>query len=330
VAGRGRGDGSAAGNVSGVGVTVIAIEEHFWTPELALSEDTYHKAPWVEGLGDLGDMRLKRMDEAGIDLQVISHAPPAAQNLPPEQSVAASRRANDMLHEAVKAHPKRFAGFAALPTPDPKAAADELERCVTKLGFKGAMTHGLTHGAFIDEKRFWPIFERAEALGVPVYLHPAIPHPKILEIYFKDYPQMSRGAWGFTMETATAAMRLILSGVFDAYPKLQCILGHLGETVPFNLWRADGVLGVPKGLKKRYREYFCEHFHITTSGNYSWPAFQCCMLEMGVERIMFAVDYPYASNTDARKCFDAFPISAADKDRILHGNAEALLKLRSQ
>jgi len=129
------------------------------------------------------------------------------------------------------------------------------------------------------------------------------------------------------METATAAMRLILSGIFDAYPRLRIIMGHLGETVPANLWRADSVLGVPKGMKKRYREYFCEHFHITTSGNYSWPAFQCCMLEMGVDRILFAVDYPYASNVDARRCFDAFPISAEDKEKILRRNAQVLLKL---
>jgi len=129
-------------------------------------------------------------------VQVLSHAPPAAQNLPPAESVVAAKRANDMLHEAVRAHPTRFAGFAALPTPDPKASVEELERAVVKLGFKGAMVHGLTHGAFIDEKRFWPIFERAQALDVPIYLHPAIIHPKVFELYFKDYPQMKPRARG--------------------------------------------------------------------------------------------------------------------------------------
>ena len=152
-----------------------------------------------------------------------------------------ARGANDRLYETVRAHPDRFAAFAAIPTPDPKAAADELERTVTKLGFKGALVNGLTNGLFLDDKRFWPIFERAQALDVPLYMHPSIPHPAVIEAYYKDYvaqyPSLLRAAWGFTVETATQGVRLVLSGVFDAYPGLKIILGHLGEGLPFYLWR---------------------------------------------------------------------------------------------
>jgi predicted TIM-barrel fold metal-dependent hydrolase len=306
---------------------VVAIEEHFWTPELMLKGDAYHKEAWYQGLGDLGEMRLKQMDEAGIDLQVISHAPPAAQNLEREASIAAARRANDMLHEAVRLHPDRFSGFAALPTPDVKAACDEMERCITKLGFKGAMIHGLTHGAFIDEPRFWPIFERAQALDVPIYLHPAIPHPAVTEVYYKQHPALIRGAWGFTVECATSAIRLVVSGIFDKYPKLRIILGHLGETIPFHLWRTDKVLTRDLKMKRRFREYFCEHFWITTSGNFSHPALLCCVMEMGADRIIFSIDWPYSSNVEGREFIDTAPLSREDKDKILRHNAARLLRL---
>lgn len=159
-----------------------------------------------------------------------------------------TRRVNDRLHAAVSANPQRFAAFAALPTSDPVAAAEELERTV-KLGFKGAMIHGLANGLFIDDRRFWPIFERAEKLDVPIYPHPSVPHPAVMEAYYKDYakdyPMVIRAAWGFTVKTATQAIRLVLSGVFDAYPRLQIILGHLGETLPFLVWRIDHALARP-------------------------------------------------------------------------------------
>jgi 2,3-dihydroxybenzoate decarboxylase len=272
-------------------------------------------------------MRLKQMDEAGIDLQVISHAPPAAQNMEPEASRIESRRANDFLYEAVRMHPDRFAGFAILPTPDPKAAADELERAVTRYGFKGGMIHSLTQGHFIDEKRFRVIFERAQALGVPIYLHPAIPHAAVIDAYYKDHPALIRGAWGFTVEAATAAMRLIVSGIFDDYPDLRIVLGHLGETIPFHLWRTDKVLARDLPMKRRFRDYFCEHFYITTSGNFSQPALLCCVMEMGADRIIFSIDWPYSSNVEGREFVENAPLSREDKDKILRRNAARLLKL---
>src|SRR5215831_16506143 len=189
---------------------IIALEEHYFDPEVKqyiTGLDATHVPRIVERLDDVGELRLREMDEAGIDLQVLSHANPGLQKLDAETAVGLARRANDRLHETVLAHPDRFAAFAAIPTPDPKGAADELERTVTRLGFKGALVNGLTNGAFLDEKRFWPIFERAAALDVPLYLHPAIPHPAVVEAYYKDYveefPGILRAAWGFTVETAT-------------------------------------------------------------------------------------------------------------------------------
>jgi 2,3-dihydroxybenzoate decarboxylase len=278
----------------------------------------------------LGALRLKEMDEAGIDVQVLSHSAPATQKFDPETAVRLARLANDGLAEAVRAHPDRFAGFAALPTPDPKAAADELERAVTKLGFKGAMVHGLTNGLFLDDKRFWPIFERAEALDVPLYMHPAVPHPAVIDAYLKDYveqyPNFVRAAWGFTMETATQGIRLVLSGVFDQYPRLKIILGHLGEGLPFLLWRIDHTLA-RDGRMTSFREQFCEHFWITTSGNFSHPALLCCVMEMGVDRILFSVDWPFVQNKPGTQWMKDVPLSAEDKAKILSGNAKRLLKM---
>ncbi len=310
---------------------VVAIEEHFWTPNLqaeAMIGVPAGLTPhWYTGLSDLADRRLKEMDEAGIEFQVIAHAPPGAQNKPAEESVRLSREANDMLYEACRAHPDRFGGFALLPTPDPEAAADELERTVTKYGFKGAMIHGLTHGSFTDEKRFWCIYERAAALNVPIYIHPGPPHPAVIDAYFKDYPTMVGAGIGFTFETATHAIRLSICGLFDKFPSLRIILGHMGEGLPFLLWRCDMALSRDKGLKRKFQDYFREHFYITTSGNFSYPALTCVAAEMSTDRILFAVDWPYASNKEGREFIDNAPLSPHDKDKILRHNTAKLLRL---
>ena len=229
---------------------VIAIEEHYWDAELV--QDLHRRGirhgpgPQQERLFDLGALRLKEMDETGIDIQVISHGAPSAQKLSGDGAVALVQRVNDRLAAACAANPKRFLGFAALPTCDPKAAADELERCVTKHGFKGAMMHGLANGVFLDGKQFWPIYERAEKLDVPIYFHPGLPDARVMEAYYndyaKDFPMVVRAAWGYTVETATTAIRMVLSGVFEKHPKLKVIIGHLGET-----------LAVP-GLARRPRD----------------------------------------------------------------------------
>jgi predicted TIM-barrel fold metal-dependent hydrolase len=312
---------------------VIALEEHYYDRELAATFDGPEgRAPETRRrLDDLGELRLKEMDEAGIDVQVISHGAPSTQRLDAEAAVRLARNANDRLHAAISAHPDRFAAFAALPTPDPKAAADELERTVTRLGFKGAMVHGLTNGVFFDDKRFWPIFERAQALDVPLYVHPAVPHRAVVEAYYRDYlsdfPTLQTAAWGFTVETATQGIRLILSGVLDAYPNVKIILGHMGEGLPFLLWHIDHALSRPGNRPVSFRERFSQHFYITTSGNFSTPALLCSIMELGVDRILFSVDWPFVPNLPGTKWMNELQLSAEDKTKILSGNAKRLLNM---
>jgi predicted TIM-barrel fold metal-dependent hydrolase len=313
---------------------IIALEEHYWDAELAATftgVEAGRPGDIHARLHDLGALRIKEMDEAGIDLQVLSHGAPSAQKLSGDNAVALTRRVNDRLDAAVKAHPKRFAAFAALPTIDPAAAADELERTV-KLGFKGAMIHGLGNGVFMDDKRFWPIYERAEKLDVPIYLHPSLPHQAVMDAYYKDYakdfPMVVRAAWGYTVETATTAIRMVLSGVFEKHPKLKIILGHLGETLPFLVWRVDTALARPGSARQAgFRDVFCNNFWITTSGNFSDPALLCCVMEMGVDRILFSVDYPFVPNAPAVEWMKTIPFSDADKAKMLSGNVTRLLRL---
>jgi predicted TIM-barrel fold metal-dependent hydrolase len=312
---------------------VIALEEHYYDRELVATFDGPEgRAPETRRrLDDLGDLRIKEMDEAGIDVQVISHGAPSTQRLDAETAVRLARNVNDRLAQAIAEYPDRFAAFAALPTPDPKAAADELERTVTQLGFKGAMVHGLTNGVFFDDKRFWPIFERAQALDVPLYVHPAVPHSAVVEVYYQDYladfPTLRTAAWGFTVETATQGIRLVLSGVFDSYPDVKIILGHMGEGLPFLLWRIDHALSRPGNRSVSFREQFSQHFYITTSGNFSTPALLCSMMELGVDRILFSVDWPFVPNIPGTKWMNELQLSAEDKIKILSGNAKRLLKM---
>ena len=313
---------------------VIAIEEHYWDLEVSAqltTADAGGPSAIRERLEDLGELRIREMDEAGIDVQVLSHAPPATQRMEPEMSVALSIGANDRLAEFVATQPDRFAAFAALPTPDPRAAAAELERTVTQHGFKGAMIHGLTDGVFIDDERFWPIFERAEALDVPLYIHPAMPHPAVVDAYYQpyieDFPGFLTAGWGFTVETATAGIRIVLSGVLDAYPNTKIILGHMGEGLPFLLWRIDSALSRPGNQPLSFRDAFSEHFYITTSGNFSDPALLCSIQEMGVDRILFSVDYPFVPNPPGVEWIESVHLNNEDKDKILNGNAKKLLRM---
>jgi predicted TIM-barrel fold metal-dependent hydrolase len=313
---------------------VIAIEEHYWDAEMAshfTGIEAGRPGPIQKRLDDLGALRIQEMDDAGIDIQVLSHGAPSAQKISADIAIDLTRRVNERLHAAIAGFPSRFAAFAALPTADPPAAADELERCVTRLGFKGAMIHGMAHGKFVDAKEFWPIYARAEQLDVPIYLHPSLPHAAVTEAYYADYaktfPMVVRPAWGYTVETATAAIRMVLSGVFDAHPRLKIILGHLGETLPFLVWRIDQALSRPGQKSLSFREVFCGNFYITTSGNFSNPALLCCVMEMGVDRILFAVDWPFVENTAATQWMAAAPLCEEDKAKILGGNAKRLLHM---
>jgi predicted TIM-barrel fold metal-dependent hydrolase len=320
--------------VSIAGLRVIALEEHYLDPAVAAhfaGLDAKLGPPIVRKLENVAEDRLLDMDQAGIDVQILSHAAPAVQRVDAGTAVTLAREANDRLHSMVELAPQRFGAFAMLPTPDPSAAAAELERCVDRLGFKGAMIHGLTHGAFFDERRFWPIFERAQALRVPLYIHPANPHPSVIEAYFKDYatafPSLLNAGCGFTIETAVAGIRLILSGVLDAYPELDVVLGHLGEGIPFLLWRIDHALTRPGNAPVAFRDTFRHRFHVTTSGFFSDPALQCCIQELGADRILFSVDYPFAENALGTAWMERVSLSGHDKAKILHGNATRLLRL---
>ena len=312
---------------------VIALEEHYWDEELSKTYtggEAGRPGEQLTRLFDTGALRLKEMDDANIDIQVLSHGAPSTQKLPAETAAAVTRGVNDRLHKIVAAHPQRFAAFAALPTAVPDAAADELERTAA-LGFKGAMLHGLSGGSFLDDKKFWPIYARAEKLDLPIYMHPSLPHPNVIDTYYKDYvkdfPMITRATWGYTVETATLAIRLVLSGVFDKYPKLKIILGHLGETLPFLVWRIDMTLKRPGGKEARFRDIFCNNFYVTTSGNFSNPALLCCGMEMGIDRILFAIDWPFVPNPPGTTWMESVPLCDEDKAKILSGNAKRILKM---
>ena len=320
---------------------VITLEEHFWTDALTEANRTAPSAglsvprlgPLAADLRDLGSRRLADMDAAGIDVQVLSVAPPGTQDLDPATAVQLSRQANDRLAEAVGEHPDRFAGFATLPTPDPEAAAAELERTVTGYGFKGALINGHTGGRFLDDEKFWPIFEGAQALGVPVYLHPTYPTAQLMELYYQGFDErvsatLATGGWGWHAETGLHVLRIILGGVFDRFPGLQMIIGHMGENLPFSLARADERLTpVATGLKRRVGDYFRDHFYVTTSGYFTDAPLLCTLMVLGADRILFSVDYPFSSNGRGRAFLDGTPISEADREKIAHGNAERLLGL---
>ncbi len=322
----------------------IAIEEHFLANGFreVMNRDASsqgrgsNEAPAAElqaKLGDLGSIRLKDMDADGIDLQVISHTVSGIVLLLGSEGVRLAREANDQLAAAVAAHPTRFAGFATLPMTDPEAAADELERAVRSLGFKGAMINGTTHGRFLDDPSFLPILERAVALNVPIYVHPGVPPAAVREAYYAGFDpavnfSLSTAGWGWHSEVGIHALRLILAGVFDRLPTLQIIIGHMGEMIPFMLARIKNVLTpVANHLQRSVPEYFLQNFSITTSGFFTDPPLLLALQIMGADRIMFAVDYPYSTNEQGRVFLDRAPISPADKEKISHLNAERLLKL---
>jgi 2,3-dihydroxybenzoate decarboxylase len=313
---------------------IIALEEHYADAELTATFDAADasKAPAIRNrLDDVGALRLKEMDEAGIALQVLAHNSPATQHLEAARAVPIARSVNDRLHAIVDTHPDRFAAFAALPTDDPAAAADELERTVTKLQFKGAMLHGLSRGEWFDHPRFLPIFERAAALDVPIYLHPSNPHADVVRAYYQEYakehPMFTRAAWGYTVEIATQAIRLVLSNVFEKCPNLKIVLGHLGETLPFLMERIDESLSRNPKFGRSFRKEFCSHFYVTTSGNFSTPALLCSLMELGIDRVLFSVDWPYVENNKGVEWMAKVPLSQEDKDKIMFGNAKRLLRL---
>ena len=319
---------------------IVALEEHFILPreQASLPPGAHRGSDRERLLGfdvvaeliDLGDRRIAAMDAAGISMQVLSHNQPGCQALDASAAVPMAGEVNDLLFEAVKAHPGRFEGFAALPTADPAAAVRELERAVTKLGFKGAMINGHTRGRFLDEKQFWSIFECAEGLGVPIYLHPSRPQSAVMQAYFDGYEELALAAWGFGIETGVHFLRLLFAGVLDAFPDLKFILGHLGEGLPFMLHRINDqtrLAAARRGLKKAPAQYLTENLVVTCSGNFSAPAFLCTVSALGVDNVLFSVDWPYESNAAAVDFLLRQPLAPRDLEKIAHLNAERILRL---
>ena len=320
----------------------ITLEEHFASPgffdgpgkdlkERALKFGD-RAARLIEQLSDLGDKRIAEMDAAGIDTQVLSLTSPGVEQLEAASAIALAREANDFLADAITRNPTRFAGFAALPTAAPGKAADELERMVREHGFKGAVINGHCRGRYLDDRFFWPILERAEVLNVPIYLHPTPPPQAVIDASYAGFApivtEMFAGpGWGWHIETAIHVIRMVLGGVFDQYPKLQIVIGHMGETLPFMLQRLDVMPMAMTKTNRTISAYLRENVHYTFSGFNFTPTFLDLLLQVGVDRILFSADHPYASMAQARAFLDQLPVCAADKERISHGNAERLLGL---
>jgi gamma-resorcylate decarboxylase len=320
----------------------IALEEHFnvsafdaEVPEY-VSRDPEARKDIRRRLFDVHAMRLEDMDAAGISRCLLSLTAPGVQAEPdPERAVSGARQANDALAEIIAANPARYSGFAALPMQDTRAAVTELERCAEELGLSGVLLNGYTNigdrktGAYYDHERFLPFWERVESLNIPVYLHPRDPLPSS-NGSFAGRPELAGPAWTFTVETATHALRLITSGLFDRFPGLQIVLGHLGETLPFNVWRTENRLarsGVARDFRKPLGDYLRTNFYVTTSGDFDTVAFNASLAVLGPDRIMFSVDYPYESMHEAAEWFDTTPLEKEDRHKIGHENAEKLFGL---
>jgi predicted TIM-barrel fold metal-dependent hydrolase len=319
---------------------LITLEEHYRAPALRSVgglPDPPPDSPLAEiqaKLDDLGDQRLADMDAGGIDIQVISHGAPGTEQIEPADAVELAREANDYLAASIAPHPDRLAAFATLPTGAPQEAADELERTTAEYGFKGALINGHVRGRFLDDRFFWPIFERAERLSLPIYLHPTPPPPAVRDAYYGGLPPqvaqtLSTAGWGWHVDTGLHVLRLIVGGVFDEYPGLQMIIGHMGEALPFLLARSSRVLRQQAGLARPLEDYVAANLHFTTSGMFTYPPLTCLLEVVGADRVMFSVDYPYSSNAEGREFVLGAPISEADREKVGFANAARLLGLGS-
>jgi predicted TIM-barrel fold metal-dependent hydrolase len=289
------------------------------------------------------------MDEAGIDVQILSHATPSAEGLEPSLSRELTKQANDTVAAVVSKHPDRFLGFATLPMVDPAAAARELERTVRNLGFVGALINGHVNGRYLDDKFFWPVFECAEALGVPIYLHPQMPPKPVIDAYYSGFAPnvsgfLSIAGLGWHIDTGIHCIRLILGGVFDRFPALQIITGHHFEALGWMAWRTDYGLppGRNGGLKRTVKEYLRENFYggilcgeymnqepgaMDKSWSLSYQAYLSMANTIGIDRVLFTTDHPYGSMKAARAFFEQMPNNANDKEKIAHLDAERLLSV---
>lgn len=331
----------------------IAVEEAFVTEEIArewkkvlsgkcvepgfrmMGSSILGEGPVAEKvhsrLIDVGVGRIAQMDADGIDMAVLSITSPGVQVFDGVTATRLAENANDVLSAAISAYPARLAGLAAIAPQNPEGAAKELQRAIRTLGMKGYLINSHTMGEYLDDAKFWSIFEAADALDVPLYLHPREPAPSMVTP-FLDYGLYFAG-WGFAVETATHALRLIMSGLFDRFTKLKIVLGHMGEGLPFWLQRIDNryllqvKIGAVRKLPRLPSEYFQDHFFITTSGVMSAPALQLSIDVLGEEKIMFAADYPYESVEDGVKFMNEVNITDTQRRKIFSDNAIRIFAL---
>ena len=336
---------------------LICIEEHVVDAELgkavypALQAEAGYMADWESRVTDVpvdngrpalisfkdslalardaGAGRIANMDQYGIDVQVLSCST-AAQLAPADVAVDLVRAANDRMAAAVHANPGRLGGFAALPWQHPEAAADELERSVKDLGFVGALLQGRPGRTFLDDERYAPVLSKLHELKVPLYLHPGFPLLQVQEPYYGGLDKeisarLSLFGWGWHNEAGIQVIRMMLSGQFDKFPNLQVISGHWGEMVPFYLQRLDDTIPLAASrLSKTITETYKQHVYVTPSGMLDVPHFEFTYKVLGVDRILYSIDYPYVTLTGSREFLESLPISQADKEKIAHGNAEKL------
>src|SRR5712691_5541816 len=320
----------------------IGLEEHFAIPDtLNDSRGFLPDDVWPvlrHRLIDIQDDRLREMDRHGMEMMILSLNAPAIQAiLDPARANDIARKANDFLAAEVAKRPDRFQALAALPMQEPELAARELARCVNELGFKGALVNGFSqlndkdNALYYDAPQYRPFWQVVEKLDVPFYLHPRSPLPSQAKIY-EGHAWMIGPAWGFGAETSVHALRLMASGLFDSYPRLQIILGHLGEGLPYSLWRVDHCNSWVASrhnypAKKKIADYFCANFHLTVAGNFHTPTLIAAMLEIGADRILFSTDWPFEDIGRAAEWFDHATISEADRVKIGRTNALKLFKL---
>jgi 2,3-dihydroxybenzoate decarboxylase len=320
----------------------IALEEHFAIDTTLSDSQVFGAHVWDTlrpRLLDIQDTRLREMDKHGVEMMILSLNAPAVQAIHDvKHAIAVARAANDHLAAEVRKRPERFAAFAALPMQDPEAAAAELTRCVNQLGFVGALVNGFSQAGtpdtvlYYDLPQYRPFWKTVVALGVPFYLHPRNPLPSWTKFY-EGHSWMLGPNWAFAAETAVHALRLIGSGLFDECPRLKIVLGHLGEGIPVQLWRIDGRNGWMKephryAAKQNVAHYFRAHFYITTSGNFHTPSLSNVVTEMGSDRVMFSVDWPFEAVEEAALWFDKADIAEADRIKIGRENAVKLFKLK--
>lgn len=318
----------------------IALEEHFAMSEsVGASYAGKRPSAFQSQIEEIGSGRIAEMDRGGVQLSILSLVAPGIQAVPnASEAISGARRANDHLAENIAKYPKRLKGFAAIPLQDPQAAAQELTRCVKELGFCGALANGFSQvgnadsAVYYDLPRYRPFWATVEQLGVPFYLHPREPLVTRQQAY-EGHPWLVGSAWGFGAETAVHALRLMGSGLFDEYPKLRIIVGHLGEGVPFSVWRVDHRVSKladanlrPK-TKLPISQYLRENFYVTTSGNFRTQALIDVMMEVGADRVLYSVDYPFEDMSEAANWFDRAPIPESDRMNIACDNARKLFRL---